>query len=155
MSMTVNGSSMSRNVGSISPPDDADTSTDPMYAYARNLCAAFLASHANDNFESGRKILAGLGIGGEEVYLIHDDTMFHSGKNGFAITSEGLRCRDFGDRAAHVVSWDAFSRGERPELDDSYVRQGDTTVCYFTDNEDTREDLYRLYLRLWRHAQNL
>ena len=141
----------------IQPNEEVDMSTDPMYQFARDACAKFLDEHGNhlDSFESTRKILAGLGIGGVEVYLIHDDTMFKSGKNGFAITSAGIYCREMGDRKAHFVSWDDFVQRKAPELVDSYIRQNGTSVCYFTDNNDCRDDLLSLYQRLWRHGQNL
>ena len=127
-----------------------DANIDSLPELAKDLCDEFLEAHANQNFDCTNKILAGLGISSEEVFLIHDDTMFHSGKNGFAITSTGLFCREMGDKTAHFVSWEGFAKGNMPELDGSYVRQKATSICYFTDNDYCKEDLLQLYLQLWR-----
>lgn len=134
-----------------------DTSHDPMDVFARETCVTSLKGVEDYYFKSSNKILRGLDIAdGHEVYLIHDDTMFNSGKNGFAITSAGLYCREMGDRTAHFVSWDDFAKGGKPELADSYIRQDGMSVCYFSDNSDVLEDkLLPLYLRLYRHACKL
>ena len=131
-----------------------DDGFEPMDVFARDACAALKKAVRDDYFVSTDKIMRGLSIeSGHEVYLIHDDTMFKSGKNGFAITSAGLYCREMGDRKSHFVSWSDFASGEKPEQDDSYIRQGATSVCYFSDNSDVLEDnLVPLYLRLHRHA---
>jgi|GEM_PF-1364749 len=149
--------------------DDGDTpdkhareASVPAYAgslceYARDQCAEFLDKNKDDQstFRSTDKVLRGLNIQHEdEVYLIHDDTLFGSGKNGFAVTDSGMYCREFGDGSAHFVSWDDFTTGSRPELDDSYVRQDETSICYLTGDEELRHQLFDMFRRLWDYAQS-
>lgn len=139
-----------------SDDDDRDyDSSQPMYAFAEDACREFLdnTSHAS-SFEDTRKIRNGLGIeSGNDVYLIHDDTLFKSGKNGFAITYGGFYCREFGEGSAKFTSWDDFGRGKKPALEDSYIRQGAKAIAYFTDSESGRNELMDLVQRLYRHAR--
>lgn len=107
------------------------------------------------NFRSSQKILNGLGIdeNEEDVYLIHDDTMFKSGKNGFAITSEGLYCREMGERHVNFMSWEDLAKTRyAPVIDDSYIRIDGQSVAYYTDGSDDLEQLEDLYNRLSSHA---
>lgn len=144
------------NEGELGAIDD-DGSFASMSEYAGEKCEAFLAAVDTSYFESSAKILRGLAVkDGHEVFLIHDDTLFKSGKNGFAITSGGLYCREMGERSGHFVSWDTFAAGGMPELDDSYIRQNGTSLCYFTDNNDLREGkIMQLYRQLYAHAQKV
>lgn len=139
------------------PPDDrrgSQVSSVPLPEFAREACEKFLKGVDNSYFKSTNKILRGLGIEGEDVYLIHDDTIFGSGKNGFAITQRGLYCRDFGEPTAHFVSWEDFANGERPELDDSNIFQNGTSLCYFTGNKQLRDKkLTGLFNQLFEHAR--
>ncbi len=133
---------------------EPDTSSDPMDVFAREACEASLKGVDESLFASSTKIVRGLNIrDGDDIYLIHDDTLFKSGKDGFAITSSGLYCREMGERSAHFVSWSDFAQGGKPELIDSYIRQDGTSICYFSDSNDVRDDvLVPLYRRLYRHA---
>ena len=127
-----------------------------MADYTRESCAYFLDEYGEDNFESSPKILRGLDIpGDEEVFLIHDDTFFNSGKNGFAITSRGMYCREMGDKKAHFVDWDDFKRRKEPQIDGSYIRSGSKSVAYFTDDSDRVGNLEDLFLALYYHAQKV
>lgn len=139
------------------PSDDrrgSQASSVPLPEFAREACEKFLKGVDNSYFKSTNKILRGLGIEGEDVYLIHDDTIFGSGKNGFAITQRGLYCRDFGEPTAHFVSWEDFANGERPELDDSNIFQNGTSLCYFTGNKQLRDKkLTSLFNQLFEHAR--
>lgn len=133
--------------------DDSPVSDLPMPEFAAEACADFLEQNDNgSSFDSSRKILKGLEIpAGEEVYLIHDDTMFHSGKNGFAITERGLYCREMGG-SSQFTSWEAFGRADFPEADDSYIKVGTKSVAYFTDDSDIFDELVPLYEKLYRQA---
>ena len=134
---------------------DMDESSATMPEFAREACQAFLNGTDKSRFTSSDKILRGLDIkAGDDVYLIHDDTMFKSGKNGFAITRDGMYCREFGDRTAHFVSWEDLANGAKPELDEySYIRQNGISLCYFSDDDDLLEGkIIKLYQRLYNHA---
>lgn len=136
--------------------DDADYEADEEYAGMDLLeivdaeCEDLLCRVDRGNFETSRKIENGLGIDSDEqIYLIHDDTIFKSGKNGFAITSAGLYCREMGDGRAHFMSWEDFANTRyAAEIDDSYIRVDGTSIAYYTDGEDDREQLENLYQRL-------
>jgi hypothetical protein len=134
-----------------------DTSSDPMPVFARERCEEVLenTSGDEDDFESSRKIERGLELQqNDEVFLIHDDTMFKSGKNGFAITYEGIYCREFMEDAI-FVSWDDFARGKKPERDDSYMRQGKKPLTYYTGSGEVQDELEDLIMLLWNHAQRM
>lgn len=125
-----------------------------MAGFAADACEEFLENFdSGDRFESTQKILNGLGVGDEDVYLIHDDTLFKSGKNGFAITADGLYVRDLGGEAL-FYDWDTFADLEEPEADNGYVTCGDDIVCYFTADSDVLSALKKLYKKLHKHANN-
>ena len=136
---------------------EVDTGSDPMPIFAQNACRNFLDAHSAhaSSFSSSRKIIAGLGAEGDEIYLIHDDTLFKSGKNGFAIAQSGIYCREIAEWGTHFVSWEQFAKGKQPVIDDSYIRQGETSVAYFSDTDSLRPDLLELYIKLWKHAKRV
>lgn len=128
----------------------------PLYEYARDQCRKFLEKNIADQskFRSTSKVLQGLDIkSSDDIYIIHDDTLFGSGKNGFAITDNGIYCRELGDGSSHFVSWDDFTQGERPELDGNYVRQEGVSICYLTGDDALRNGLFSMLKRLWDYAQ--
>ena len=140
------------------PADDyVDDGMAPMDEYASERCKAFLKRADQSSFASSGKILRGLTIpDGSEVYLIHDDTMFKTGKNGFAITRDGLYCREIIERSSHFISWKDLAEGDELELDDSYIRLDGMSVCYFTDDSDVLKDgLLKLYQKLHNHARKI
>ena len=144
-------------------PDDTDDwedegSDESMSEFAQAACEDFLNDRDvdEDDFESSRKIVNGLDVEGDEIYLIHDDTLFKSGKNGFAITDAGIYCRDWGDPRATFTSWEDFADGDEPELDGSNIRQGDACLCYFTsDSKLLGREIFDLYIRLYQHARRV
>lgn len=137
--------------------DEDDGDSTPMDDFACDACEAFLdETDEKSEFKSSPKIERGLGLNsGDEIYLIHDDTLFKSGKNGFAITQSGFYCREMFDSNARFISWETFARGGRPEVSDSYISQDETSIVYFTGNEDVRHELCDLCVRLWQHAKNV
>ena len=133
--------------------EEAYEDLQPMTDFARDACDEFLNSVDDSEFECTDKIVDGLGIGDEdEIILIHDDTLFKSGKNGFAITDYGFYCREMGDSEAHFLYWNDFADAEQPESDDSYIKVGDVSVAYYTGSSDTRSELRKLFRKLHDHA---
>lgn len=71
----------------------------------RTLCNKFLLSHNASLFQCTPKLKAALGIANMDdgdIYLARDDTVLKSGKNGFAITKNGIYCRDVAAKPTHV-----------------------------------------------------
>lgn len=140
------------------PADDyVDDGMAPMDEYASERCKAFLKRADQSSFASSGKILRGLAIpDGSEVYLIHDDTMFKTGKNGFAITNDGLYCREFAEKTINFVNWKGLAECEELTCEDCYIRVDGISVCYFTDDSDVLKDgLLKLYQKLHNHARKI
>lgn len=122
---------------------------DSMPQFASDACSQFLAELGSERFSVTEKIYGGLGIdGNEEVYLIHDDSMFGRGKNGFAITKTGLYCREMGEPAAILLDWDSFAQYDQPYADGSYIAANGVYICYYTDDSDLIPYLLDLYCTL-------
>lgn len=123
--------------------------------FAREACDDFLSTITDDDdFKCTDKILNGLSIGDDdEVFLIHDDTLFKSGKNGFAITDYGFYCRDMGEGEAHFLYWSEFADSSKPEISDSNIVVDGLTIAYYTGNGDVRDRLCSLYRKLRKHAR--
>ena len=69
------------------------------------LCNKFLLSHNASLFKCTPKLKAALGIANmddSDIYLARDDTVLKTGRNGFAITKDGIYCRDIGAKATHI-----------------------------------------------------
>lgn len=140
------------------PADDyVDDGMAPMDEYASERCKAFLKRADQSSFASSGKILRGLAIpDGSEVYLIHDDTMFKTGKNGFAITNDGLYCREFAEKTINFVNWKGLAECEELTCEDCYIRVDGISVCYFTDDKELLEGkLLKLYRQLFHHAHKV
>ena len=126
-----------------------------MPRFAERVCRDFLENTDHPKcFKDTPKVRSGLEIGdADTVYLIHDDTMLNTGKNGFAITNRGVYCRSFGE-GPDFMDWKTFAGLEAPVEKDSYIVCGKRNVCYFTDSASVRsDDLVPLYQRLHRQAK--
>lgn len=125
-----------------------------MVEFAESACTKFIDDFGTgDSFRNTPKILRGLGIvNSERVFLIHDDTIMKSGKNGFAITERGLYCRELAEeRTFH--DWESFAKLGQPKRDSSCIVCDDKSVCYFTDSSDIMPELKELYRSLHSHAR--
>ena len=126
----------------------------PMSVFASRVCEEFLSNTDPSRFKDTPKIRTGLGIpDGETVYLIHDDTMFHSGKDGFAVTEKGLYCRGMYEEP-DFMDWAVFAGLPNPALESgsSYITCGTRNICYLTGARTVMEALFPVYQRLYRHA---
>lgn len=144
-------------LGSFEVDDDDEqdpSSSMPIAEYAAKQCAQWLEDHADSKklFSCAPNILRGLEIDDSEtVYLIHDDTLLNSGKDGFAITERGLYCRPMLEDAV-FYSWDKFRKMAAPEIEDSYIVCKGRRICYIS-RDGVRGDLLDLYESLQRHAR--
>lgn len=89
-----------------------------------------------------KKLRAVLGVpDGDEVYLVHDDTIMRSGKNGFALCGSGIYVRGILESEATFVTWTDFLKAEQIQRDGSelFAVTGELRmrVAYVTGSEDT------------------
>lgn len=107
----------------------------------RDLCADFLADTKDGfaSYNSRQEKIAGETINkrlfqvlsipdGDEVFLMHDDTLMSNGKNGFAITESGFYCKELFENLSII-------RFKDLDVDDE-VKQGNSTV-YINDTKRT------------------
>jgi Asp-tRNA(Asn)/Glu-tRNA(Gln) amidotransferase C subunit len=92
----------------------------------KELCDDLIQKHQEKYYSSiTNKLRQGLEINAnEEVYLSHDDTIFKSGKNGFAVTENGIYCRGFMEKTIYT----------------SYLNFGATSKIYYKDK--LKSELY-------------
>ena len=87
-----------------------------------------------------------------DVLLAHDDTWLKSGKNGFALASLGIYCREVFVPPV-FTSWDAFVRLDLKYLDKipyNIYLSDDSTICYFTGD---KKFLKSVLLPFWKDLQ--
>lgn len=127
-----------------------------MPRFAQQACEEFLARTDQASFKDTPKIRAGLKIGdGDTVFLIHDDTLLKSGKNGFAISRKGIYCRGLYEEA-DFLDWAAFAKLDEPtEKTGGYIACGQRNVGYFTGSADIKGELLALFRKLHRHAGSI
>ena len=115
-----------------------------------SLCERFLEEIGEDadSFRFSPKLKKGLGIPDDAtVYLAHDDTLFKTGKNGFAVTDKGIYCRDMMEDTV-FTSLKELSTPLVPTWENdrhSLICANDKALVYYTDgNEDVQDRLMQL-----------
>jgi len=122
--------------------------------FAEEACQEFFEKVGYDGFQQTDAIVKGLGIDDyEEVFLIHDDTIFNSGKNGFAITDCGFYCREMGEGEARYLRWGDFAECGKPYIDGSLIKTDDMSVAYYTGDSRVRDELCSLYRKFRKYAK--
>ncbi len=114
---------------------------------AEDLCRQFLldiGSEIAECFQFSPKLKKGLQIPDDvEVYLAHDDTMFSSGKNGFAITDKGIYCKVQSDPIVYT-SFEELGKIKKLDWDDpkshSVILGDGKPLVYYTDGEEEAEE---------------
>ena len=94
------------------------------------ICLKFLSYEENKGIDTGRKdnIINILKIpSGDTIYLIHDDSWFKRGKNGFAVTDRGVYVKDIGE-AADFVPWEEFRKCKNIESKSCYVTSDERKI---------------------------
>ena len=93
----------------------------------------------------------------DEIFLAHDDTLFKSCKNGFAMCTSGIYCRDTMEKESNYLSWDGFAKATEFRLvgaitlSDIYActEEGEFMVAYVSLlNKPERELVLRFFTRL-------
>lgn len=113
-----------------------------------SLCQKFIDMYPEDFGTKSYKVMDGLGIDNDVfMYLLHDDTVFKSGKNGFAITSDGIYCRELLGRTEHT-SYDEFAESKKIYWkDDSSLYADQNLIAYksLRSSKRQREDILILF----------
>lgn len=117
------------------PQADADAR---MATCARGLCQSFARSVEHRRFRMGRRILRGLGISDpSEVLLVHDDSVGKSGREGFAITESGIRCREARRKEVAITGWEQLAHANSVSVvGHSLVWAGGIPLAIYTDSGD-------------------
>ena len=124
-----------------------------MWDFTRAACEEFLDKVGDGEFKDTAKVIKGLDIGDEdEIFLIHDGTLFKSGKDGFAITDYGFYCREMEESESHFLDWGDFAECETVDVSNSLIMADDTSVAYYTGNPDVFTELRALFRKLHKHA---
>ena len=127
-----------------------------MDEFAREACERFLSMVGTDEFQRSSALEGRLGIEDyEEVLICHDDTIFKSGKNGFAVTDYGLYCLEMGESEPNYMHWATLCECSKPYIDGSYVVADGMKVAYFTGSDSVRDEVCSLYRKLRKHARKL
>ena len=87
----------------------------------------------------------------EKVYLAHDDTWLKTGKNGFAITEEGIYCRGLGipkEAPLHYTSFRSLALCEQIHYGDEacYIYADEYLLAYITGEE--KKDVLSLFEKI-------
>lgn len=144
---------------------ESETLTAKAAEVAKRFCDSFLATHDSHYFQRSMsdKLKRGLGIPqikDSEVYLAHDDTIFKTGKNGYAITKQGIYFRDMLKKA------ECLSYKELAEIDyiyrdfaddDGLMIHADGYVIPITipNDDDVQKDLLNLFQNIAKAVQEL
>ena len=116
------------------------------------ICLKFLSYEENKGIDTGRKdnIINILKIpSGDTIYLIHDDSWFKRGKNGFAITDRGVYVKDIGE-AADFVPWEEFRKCKKIESKSCYVTADGRKIAYITGGDRLRSQVERLFITIYK-----
>ena len=116
------------------------------------ICQKFLSYEENKGIDTGRKdnIINTLKIpSGDTIYLIHDDSWFKRGKNGFAITDRGVYVKDIGE-AADFVPWEEFRKCKNIESKSCYVTADGRKIAYITGGDRLKSQVERLFITIYK-----
>ena len=126
----------------------------PYDEFTEEACSEFIRTVGDEDFQESDKLKATLGIDDyERVFIMHDDTLFKSGKNGFAITDYGFYCREMAEPETNYFKWGDFAEASKPIIDGSYIKMDGVSVAYYTGSDATREELKSLYRKLRKYAK--
>ncbi len=109
----------------------------------KTACELFMFMH--ENYEASYKLKNFFVILDEDVYLVHDDTLFKSGKNGFAITENGIYCREMFGSYTNYVSFEELGNVENIYINGSEIYADGKIIAYITGSSDDKEDLKDLF----------
>ena len=116
------------------------------------ICLKFLSYEENKGIDTGRKdnIINTLKIpSGDAIYLVHDDSWFKRGKNGFAVTDRGVYVKDIGE-TVDFVPWEEFRKCKNIESKSCYVTADGRKIAYITGGDRLRSQVERLFITIYK-----
>ena len=119
----------------------------------KELCIQFLLEQDQEEFMISDALIIGLGIEANEIYLAQDDTLFKSGKNGFAITSSGIYCRDIMESKAVHTTFDELRSAKQIYRKSDYTYADKKILSYFSGKKSIKEDIRELFQAIWELLQ--
>lgn len=101
------------------------------------------------------KLVANLRIPDEEeLFLCHDDTLFHSGKDGFAVTEKGFYTDLMMEKKVYFTPFEAIAGAEQI-YESEYVIYADNTPLMYSSvgGAEAGEDLVQFVQSVHRMMQ--
>ena len=121
------------------------------YESIKSLCELFIKEHDASQFDVSYKLKCGLGIQDcNKIYLAHDDTLFKNGKNGFAITSDGIFCRVFLELYTRYIPFTKLSKVSDIYWKNADIHADDNIIGYYCYSDSVKDDLVDLFWRIKR-----
>ena len=108
-------------------------------ATIEEICQRFLFYRDNQNINNGQKnkdkLKEMLRISPKDkIYLLHDDTILNSGKNGFAITDRGMYIKELMEKP-QFMSWEDFRECTELGRDGSSLKADGKSIIYMSGTE--------------------
>ena len=109
-------------------------------------CELFAIFHDESNFDASYKLKQTLDIEYcDEIYLAYDNTLFKNGKNGFAITSYGIHCKELFGSYTHYTSFSELTYASDIYWRDSSVYADNNVLAHYTGSNADKDDLVDLF----------
>lgn len=135
--------STSQNINDISNETIHSSITD-----MKTLCNAFLSDHGKRSFTVTSDLLLHLKVPQKEkVFLGHDDTVFHSGKNGFVVTDSGIYCREMVSNLV-FTSYKDLIKAKRIYQKGSTIYADQQLIAYISMDRKVIPDLLILFRKI-------
>ena len=126
-------------------PDETENAV-PANRYERieQLCKEFAVGRDSSMYKDSHKLGFTLGTLNDDVYLAHDDTLFKTGKNGFAITKSGIYCREFLSSTTVMTTFEELAEASRIYINASNIYADNKVIAYMSISTE-RDALLKLF----------
>ncbi|TBL79092.1 tetratricopeptide repeat protein [Paenibacillus thalictri] len=139
----------SGSASSSSTSSSSGTITKSTLESIKTSCEVFVMMHDESKYDVSYKLKQTLNIEHcDEIYLAHDDTLFKSGKNGFAITSDGIYCREMMSSYTNHVSFYELNNASNIYWRDSNVYADGNVLAYYTGSNSDKDDLVSIFEKI-------
>ena len=111
------------------------------------ICQNFLSYKDNKSINNGQgKVRNTLNISdSDKIYLIHDDSWFSRGKNGFAITDKGIYTKYlYYDKSKVFIPWEMLKKAKAIDVKNNSVRIDEIAIAFNYKNSRDNSNLWEL-----------